>query len=178
MTFNVKLTDEDYIAYNIHHALNSATGRQNMRKSRILLAFMTVIYAILFIISLFVFRDRLIFCVLLLMFMLYGIFRLATYRNHVQKSVRKAIANMKKQGKLPYAAETRYNLGEKEIVATIPDGVYHINYNDIEAVQKDSDHIYIMLNTINAEIIPIRDLNGLDGKLMDFLHGKCPCLQK
>lgn len=178
MIFNVSLTDEDYIAYNIYHALNSAMGRQNLRRSRALLAFMTVMYAVLFVISLFVFRDKVIFCVLILMFMLYGIFRLAAYRTHIEKSVRKAILNMKKQGKLPYAAETKYDFAEKEIVATTPDGTYRINYSDIEAVRKDSNHLYIMITAVSAEIIPIRNLNGRDAELMDFLHGKCPNLQK
>lgn len=178
MIFNVNLTDEEYIAYSIYHALNFAVGRQNMRRSRALLAFMTVMYAILFVISLFVFRDKVIFCILILMFMLYGIFRLATYRTHVEKSVRKATLNMKKQGKLPYAAETEYNFAEKEIVATTPDGTYRINYNDIEAIRKDRDHLYMKTTAVSAEIIPIQNLNGRDAELMDFLHDKCPNLQK
>lgn len=173
MKFSVSINDRDYLAYNICHARYSKAGKRGIKKARAMLAALAAIGLVLTIISWFVYDGKvwvsLLYCLLPLVAAVWSLIYPATLKNTVEKNV----VRLKKSGKLPYTANAEFEFTADEIIETTPKGVQKIPYGDVEEVITTSEHIFIMLDTVRAFIIPKRVTARKTEKLVGILQAKC-----
>lgn len=98
---NVTLTEDDYLAFNHFHALESATGRKQVLKSRIFMAaFFTILAAIIVFIL-----DWTTFSITYITLLgILGLMYILFFKKIVRRNIGKQIHRLKKTGQAPLRA--------------------------------------------------------------------------
>lgn len=79
---------------------------------------------------------------------------------------------MKKDGRLPYHADSEIEFLDNMIVERTEQGESHLNYKDIENVYFENDYIHIFYSAIQAIIIPCHCLGEDKEIVVEFIKQK------
>lgn len=174
---NITMTEEDYIAYNEFHSLESKEGKKQLRKGRILYLLFTAALMVLFLLV--VGRSSLTPIYVALM-ALYTAVYMAMYKKVVKKNIRKQITVMKKSGKLPFDPQATFEFYGDRLVEITPDKRIEQRYDGIQRVCVLPDR-YILLyhTTVGAYILPIPQIGSQvnQADFLRFLSEKCPTME-
>lgn len=169
MKIQVKLNDDDYIAYNIYHNFHSPNLKKGIQFGRYICALVSLCAIAILILTGF---DRTVINIEIVACAAFSIFGYIYYPLYVKKSIRRNILKMKKEGKLPYDEEATIELAEVGIVETAPGKVTQIPYSDVLEIADTDEYIYIRFGAQQTFILPHRCLDD-KGAVLDFLHQKC-----
>ena len=169
MTFNIHLTDEDYINYNLLYSLYSEQGKKNLFRGRMIAPVVSLCALAIMAITGENWATLLAEAAFLLVICLIWWF---IYPNILKKMVRKNIMRMKMSGRLPYSEDETLEFLDEEIVGTTEREVKRFRYEDIEKIDIYSEYILIWIDTVRAWILPAASLKGRRGELLEFLKAK------
>lgn len=169
MTFKIRLTDEDYINYNLLYSIYSEQGKKNLFRGRMIAPVVSLMALAIMAICGENWATLLAEAAFLLVVCLVWWF---IYPNILKKMVRKNIMRMKMSGRLPYSEEETLEFLEEEIVGTTEREVKRFRYEDIEKIDVFGDYILIWIDTVRAWILPEASLEGRRGELLEFLKAK------
>lgn len=170
MKFHLSITEEDYIAFNIHHAFHSESGKKVIQFGRFVPTVVAAVFYMIFLLAGMERRLLIVEGVALLVVCLVGYFK---YPDLYRKSLRNNILKLKKEGRLPFSPETDLEFTETEMIETAPDGVKHTPYDAVIAIDETAEHVFIKIGALQSFILPIRCLDGRKQELLDYLRNKC-----
>ena len=171
--FQVNLTDEDYLNFNVFHAFESKDGQKNIRKSRIIFLSIIALVAICFCLSMGLTSFTVIYTILIGLFALvYMLF----FKKIITKNLKGRLQQQKKQGKLPFDPAVTFELYDETFAEQTDLKRAEQSYQTIERICILNDqYIYLYNSSISAYILPVSqvaqqvDLN----ELTRFLITKC-----
>lgn len=167
MNIGVKLTQDDYIAFNIHHALHSKQGRRSLMFGRLMMAFVSVVTIVVWAVT----------NVAMLLLAAASIAWYFLYPLYTRWFVRRQVRRVAKYGKLPFPEEAELDFGENEVVETTPTSVQKTAYADVMELHDSADYIFVYVGAIQAIIIPKHCIEGREDELKTLLMEKCPRLK-
>ena len=154
--FNITISDNDYIAFNLFHTKYSPQGKNALRRIRNL-----SFGLILIIIALKVSADGLtletgIYAVLLSLFVLLFFF---AYKMLMGKLTALLVKSMQNTGKPPYDKEITFQFREDVFIDTVPSKRTEAGYELIEHIYSFKDrYLFIYVTSMSAHILPISQL--------------------
>ncbi|MFD1030235.1 YcxB family protein [Metaplanococcus flavidus] len=167
MELNYKLTEEDYIDFNLFHAKNSKAVKKQVTMQRVLVPVMYIILAFLGL----VFLDMpflFLFIPFLLMGILWFIFYPAYFYRLIKRNSTKMMREGKNEGVLGAHKMIFTEDGLREIS---PKGEMSISWSGIESFGEDPSGFYLYNSGMSALIIPKKEL-GNSEEVSRFLDGK------
>ena len=162
MKIEITLNDEDYIAYNIFHLSYSQQSRKMIRFGRWMMFMVSIMAIFIFVIA---GADKDLIGIEAVMLLPVSIIWFIRYPKSAEKTIKKRINRLKKEGKLPYEPHTTLELSECEIIEKTEHSVSRYSYTDIKDVQRSGQYIYLIKGALEAVIIPVRYLD--DEKLFE-----------
>ena len=169
MTFDVDITEDDYINFNIFTTFNSEQGKKMILMGRMLGICISLLVMLVLVIA--GASTYLIICeaVFLTIFSIVIFFR---YPGMVKKRIRKGIIKMKDEGKLPYVEKATLEFREDELFENRMDGTKLMPYTDFIDACVTDDCIYLRQGAQMAVLLPKRCLGDREGELLEFLATK------
>ena len=170
---NVTLTEEDYLAFNVFHALESITGIKQIRKSRFFFAAIMTIMMVLFLFILEFSTFAIIYAVLVGLF---SILYISLFKKIMKRNIKAQVKRLKKTGKLPFDPVAKYEFYDDKFVGITPDARVEQSYDALERIcVMKNQYVFLYSNSVNAYILPIPQLREQleQEKLLNFLSQKC-----
>ena len=170
---HITLTEEDYLNFNIFHVLDSASGKKQIRKSRILLISITAVLAVLLILVMGWTTFTTVYVILLALFTL--IYNLL-FNKIIQWNIKSQIKQMKKTGKLPYDSVTKYEFHEDTFAEITADKHVEMSYSTLERICVVQDRfLYLYTSSVVAHILPMEQIKAQvdPAEFLRFLSQKC-----
>lgn len=170
---NINLTDEDYFQYNRFHALETPQGKQSIKKAHTIFV-LTIVVLSAMILSLqgWTLSSKL-YC---LAIGVWVIIYFATYKNTLDKNLRKQINRLKETGKLPFDPRSILEFHEDRLVEITDDTHTERRYVSIERVYvyKDS-YIFLYKSSMGAYVLPLPQVRAQVNQedFIRFLSQKC-----
>lgn len=151
--FQITLTDEDYLNYNLFYALRSPYAAKTNKRVRVFFSLLMIVTALALLIS-----DGLRYgslfaaSVVLALVLVYNL----RYKRSIVNAYRNLIKRNKKNGKVAYTPKSTLELGEDFLVETSPDNKTEQKYSSIERISVIKDrYVYLHINHLMAYIIPM-----------------------
>lgn len=167
MELNYKLTEEDYVDFNVFHAKNSQTVQKQVKLQRILVPLMYIVLAVLAA----NFFDM-PFLVLFIPFLVAAILWFLFYPVYFYRLIKRNVAKMIREGKNDAV------LGQHTMIFTdqglreiSPKGEMSVSWSGIENYGEDDSGFYLYNSGMSALIIPKRELGNSAG-VGSYLAGK------
>ncbi len=152
-SFNVNLTDKDYLEYNKFWALRSPYGKKQLRQFRLIIGAIIIAFALISLISGGFSLDSFIGIIPLLI--LFVVFQ-ALLKPLFKLSLKAQMKTLKKSGKMGYAPSATIECGDDSFTEITPDNKTEQKYSAIERVSVvDGKVIYIHINNVMSYILPI-----------------------
>ena len=156
--FDIFLTEEDYIEFNIFHMNRSVYGKRHQRVLRIMIA---VIFAAAALIN---FCANGISPVTVAYALLLGGFGLCmtVFDGKFNRFfVKLSIGNLKKSGKMAFSPEARMGFTDEGVLEITPDGRTEKRWESIERLCiREGKVWYLYMNNIAAFILPVEQLRA------------------
>lgn len=169
MRFNIELDDEDYINFNTFLVFNTQEGRKAIMKGRLLGPAISLLVMVVLLLAK---ADKWLMITEFCFLAVFATVTFLMYPKTIGKSMRKHILAMKKDGKLPYEAESTLEFKDDEIFEIRHDGERHIPYSDIMSIGEEEDYIYLRKGVQEALVLPKRCLEGKSEELLAFVKSK------
>ncbi len=172
--FNVNLSEQDYLDFNLFLNLKSHYGKGQMKTIRILLAIMCVfMIGVFLLLGGFSGTARVLFLVFGIIVMIFSqLFLEKTFARTLKKQMR----NLKKRGKMAYSPESVLEFYEDVLVETTPENRNEQKYSSIERISiVDKKVIYIHISNLAAYLLPVSCFESkeqFDG-FLSFIKTKC-----
>lgn len=169
MKYNIYLTDEDYIRFNIFYANHSKTGKQSMLMARISLPFLAIAIIIVFLIS------GVSYGLLVTEAVFLGVASIVWFvymPKMAEKNIRKKICKIKADGKLPFHEHAEIEFQDSMIVEKSEQEEIHVKYTDIQNIYLEKDYLYIFYSAVQAFIIPNHCLGEDKERLQQYILEK------
>ncbi|WP_158599118.1 YcxB family protein [Planococcus salinus] len=167
MELNYKLTEEDYLDFNLFHAKNSPAVQKQVTMQRIFVPLLYIGIAILA--SMFLDMPFLVlFIPFLIMGTLWAIFYPAYFYRLIKRNATKMMREGKNEGVLGAHTMIFTEDGLREIS---PKGEMSISWSGIENFGESPSGFYLYNSGMSALIIPKKEL-GDSGEVSAFLNGK------
>ncbi|MFZ3589673.1 YcxB family protein [Bacillus sp. DJP31] len=152
MKIHYEILEEDYVAFNLHHARHSETIKRSLKIQRL-------IGPLLFIVMPFLFArdDQLLFMIMLGMMTLLGFTWFFLFPIFMNKSIERTTRRMIKEGK------NSNILGKREMTLT-SEGIFDegetnstkSQWSTIEKFMDTDDYFFIYNSSVSAYIVPKR----------------------
>ena len=154
--FDIFLTEEDYIDFNIFHMSRSAYGKKHQRLLRGMIAVIFVAAAIVNFLAEGISPVTVAYAVLLgglgLMMTVFN----GKFSGFTMKMV---INNMKKSGKLAFSPESRMEFSDAGIVEITPEGRLEKRWESMERLCiREGKVWYLYMNNTAAFILPVEQI--------------------
>ena len=171
--FNVNLTEQDYLDFNVFAATKTPHGKGSILRTRLILTAIVVVATLLTWLSKGVGRTSIVFTVLSALILLY--FQLYLVRR-MKNSLKSYINGLKKQGKLPYSPYSTMEFNDESIIETDENGVTERKYSVIEAISIDKNAVYVFIGAAQAFILPFSSFESREqmDAFIEFISAKCP----
>lgn len=169
--FKIHLKEEDFYAFNCFHALESAQGKKQILKSRLLFVVIAVAMSAL-VLAMGMGTASVVYLVFMSVF---TIIFMVQFKNNVRKNIRKQIENMKKSGKLPYDTVSDYVFSEERFVEISESRRLEQGYDTIERLCIDGEsYLILYYSAVTACILPLEQLRMQVDKdaFLHFLQSK------
>ncbi|MBR2464414.1 MAG: YcxB family protein [Clostridia bacterium] len=171
--FNINLTDQDYLNYNIFWMLKSPYGKKQLLKFRITIA---ILLATISLLSLFggefsadAWISIIPYVILLILFELL----LNPFFSWLLKG---NIRSLKAKGKMGYSPVSEIEFYDESFIEITPDGKSEQKYSAVERVSVIADKvIYIHVNNVMSYILPSScfESKAQHNDFLDFVRTKC-----
>lgn len=172
--FDITMTEEDYLAFNDFHSLESKAAQKQLNKSRIIFILAMAVLAVLYVLLSGFKPHVVIYLILVSLFtVLYVIF----FKKIVKRTVRAQVKTMKKSGKLPFDPLTQFEFHEDMVVEVTPSARTERRYDSIQRLCIVGDrYLYLYTSSVGAYVLPIAQLKAQTniGEFLGFLRQKCP----
>ena len=174
---DITLTEEDYLAFNLFHTLESSHAKKQAKKRRtscaVIGAFLTIYVALTFgrtnFLTMFVTVVGVI-AVLLLLF----------FRRILIWGIKRDIKQLKQTGKLPFDPVSKLEFYEDTLVEISPTARTELRYDALEHICVVKGRFVLLYsNSIGAYILPISQVHAqLDhSAFLLFLSQKCSIVE-
>ena len=152
MKFEIRLTDEDYFAFNKFHAIRSPYGKKNVRNCRIIIVCIFGLAILCTLISGNFTLDSVLqsipYSVLLLLFEIF-------LKSFWVATVKSTIKQLKKKGKMAYTPFSILEFKERSFTETCDEHVTEQSYASVERISVIKEkYIYLHTNNLAGFIIP------------------------
>ena len=171
--FNIRLTEEDYLNFNIFHLYNDPSSKKNLLIIRICL---NVILFSALIFQIFVSRDIAAIIVTAVLLVIPVVLLNVFYNKYWEFMTKKQIRSMKKNGKLPFSPESLLEFYDNYSVEITPYTKTEHNYSSFERIYlSEHRYIYIYISSVQAYIIPLSAFSSEEhfNGFMNFISTKC-----
>lgn len=171
--FNVNLSEQDYLDYNMFWMTKSTYGKKQMTTLKIM---SSIIICVTFFILLFIgkiFTNLFIGIILLLLFLILDQLLFDRFLLWTLKGQLKAL---KKSGKMGYSQSSVIEFYEDYFIEITPDNKMEQKYSVIERVSLvDNEIMYIHINNVMAFILPLRCFESKEQyeSFFEFIKAKC-----
>ena len=174
---NITVTEDDYIAFNLFHSLDTAEGKRGVLKSRII--FLSLFVAIV-VVLMFILRPTWFSTLYCLLLGIWTFYRLFCVRHIISRNIKKHIEKIKKVGKVPFVPNATLEFYEDRLVEITETTRTECQYRAIEKICVVNDqHIFLYNSAASAFIISIPQIraqvNPTD--LLRFLSEKCATIE-
>ena len=149
--FNVNVTEQDYLNFNLFVATKTPHGKKVMLRSRLLITAAVALALLLVWITRGLSRVSVITTVLILLILLY--FQ-AYHNRRMENSLRNYKRGLKKPAKLPFSPVPTKEFNDEAIIDTDENSVTERKYSAIEAIYFDKNALYIFIGAAEAFILP------------------------
>ena len=174
---DITLTEEDYIDFNNFHALESVSGKKQLKKATLIVI---IAFAALMVLMLVMFGPT-PFSISYAVFL--GVFAavyLLILKKIVKHNIKKNVSRMKKAGKLPFESSASLEFYEDHLVQSSPSMRMEQAYSVLERVcVVQNRFVLLYTSSVAAHIIPMgqlfRQVN--DKEFWEFLCQKCPKIE-
>ena len=173
--FQITLSEEDELSFNVFHLLESPEGKKNLLRTRLIyigISVLLCVAACLFV------RDAPQF--LTIYYFLFGgftlIYTLQLKKLHI-RNIKRQIQRLIKQGKLPFGDPSTIEFFEETVVDSSVGQRLEVRYDALEKVLiVNNEYIYLYTNAATAIILPICQVRAQAdmGEFLAFLKEKCP----
>ena len=169
MNYKIRLTDEDYLRFNVFYINHSKAGKRSKSMMRIAAPLFSAIIIMVFLIAGAEFGLIVTETIVLIVV---SIIWCVSVPKLAEKSVRNNIRKIKSDGKLPYHVDSEIEFQDFMIVERSDQGEIRVNYNDIENIYLEKDYLYIFYSAIQAFIIPYQCLGEDKEQVIEYLMKK------
>ena len=156
--FDIFLTEQDYIDFNVFHMTRSAYGKKHQRLLRILVA---VLFTVAALIN---FWAEGISSVTVLYALLLGALGLAmtVFHGKFTRIIMKlSLGNLKKSGKMAFSPESRLGFTDEGILEITPEGRTEKRWESMERLCILEGKVwYLFMNNTAAFILPVEQLRA------------------
>lgn len=153
--FKYLVSDQDYIAFNLYHHWNTPARKTWLRITRWM--FPTLAVAIV-LYSYIQYQDLLRTMIQLVCFTIASVIWVLLAKPSdlrlLNRTIKRTIKSMKKQGKLPYGQDVLLRFEEDFFVEITTESETKTKYSSIEKVVADQNALYIYISVIQAIILP------------------------
>ena len=169
MKFNINVTEQEYIKFNIFFNFHSSVGKRALLFGRLTLPAVAALAVFILCVA---GSDRSFILTEALVLLIVSIIWIVGYPGIFKRQLTKNFQRMKKDGKLPYHEKETIEFLDSEVVAVSEDEEMHKKYADIEKVWVTGEFIMITIDSMRAFILPVRCLDNRKEELLDFLKTK------
>ena len=173
----IKLTEEDYLQFNLFQAFELPHSKKAMQKSR--LTFLGVVVLLLAVYIWIAGATPFSIVYSLVMCLITTIY-LAYYKKLVARNIRKQIKKLCKTGKLPFDENSVIQFYEDRIVETAASSRIEKGYEALERICVLGDcYILLFTSSVAAYILPMPQVKAqIDMQdFLSFLSGKCDTVE-
>lgn len=168
MELNYKLTEEDYVDFNLFHAKNSPAVQKQVTMQRI---FVPLLYIVLAFLA-FTYLDMPSFLVLSVMFFIMGILWAIFYPAYFYRLIKRNAAKMMREGKNEAVLGAHKMIFTEDGLREVsPKGEMSISWSGIETFGEGESGFYLYNSGMSALIIPKKEL-GNSAEVSSFLKEK------
>lgn len=176
--FDIFLTEEDYIDFNIFHMSRSAYGKKHQRMLRGMVAAIFAVAALVNFWAEGISPVTVAYAVLL-----GGLGLLVTvfsgkFSGFTMKLV---INNMKKTGKMAFSPESRLGFTDEGILEITPEGRTEKRWESMERLCiREGKVWYLYMNNTAAFILPVEQISAQTdvAEFRRYLESKCPVVER
>ncbi len=172
-TFNIRMTDDDYLKFNQFHMLRSPYGKKQLLTFRVLAAIMVLLVSACVLIANNFASEALFTVILFLIFLL--IIELCAPKM-LASSLKHQIKALKKNGKPGYSPSSVIEFFDDSFTESTDTAKAELKYSSIERVSViGHDAIYLHVNNIMAYILPANTFasNEEYNNFLNFIKTKC-----
>ncbi len=167
MKFQITLNDDDYLAWNIAWHI-----RPNKKLQCIMIRILGWIFLCLLAYSVLLKTLYQNFGISMLIDIVVIFYIVLFALNYPKRFVKKIVASLKKEGKLPYYEKSTVEFLADEFCESTDNSIENVKYEDITNILQDKEHIYLQIGALKGVILPIHCLNDQQQVLLDFLNNK------
>ena len=174
---NIKLTDEDYLAFNVFHNLESKDGKKMVIKGRMIFSGMILLLSAAYLLLKGWGIESVIYLALVIII---SAIYLVRYKKGMIRSMRNHINRLKKKGKLPFDPESTLEFYEDRFVEITPTCRSERDYHILERICVLKDRYLLLYNSsIGAYILPIPQIKKQTNlqEFLDFIMSKCSTVE-
>lgn len=155
MIIKIDANDNDYLAFNQYHILNSTTGKKSLLYIRLFpIALSVLIMSIMGVRG----DDTLLIAIeAVLLAIMCSIF-FAFSKKILLRSVRKSVERLSQEGRLPYSRHSELHFGENSITDISDIATVSVSYEDIIKICDEEEYLFIYYGAMQAILIPKRCL--------------------
>ena len=172
--FDIFLTEEDYIDFNIFHLSRSVYGKKHQRVLRIMLA---VIFAAAALINFWAEGISPVTVAYALLLGVLGLMMTAFYGKFSGFLTKLSIGSLKKSGKMAFSPESRVGFTDEGILEITPEGRTEKRWETVERLCILEGKVwYLFTNNIAAFILPVEQLRAQTdlAEFRKYLESKVP----
>ena len=151
--FDVKLSEQDYLDFNLFHMMRSPYGKKQLKNIRLMFVFALALLGAIFVMSQGFSKDTAFsVAVMVASFLVFQIF----IRQFLKWSVKLTVKGQKGTGKMGYSPESILEFYDDYLIETMPGKKIEQNYSEIENVcLVDMKIIYIYVTNVSAYMLPL-----------------------
>ena len=172
--FDIFLTEQDYIDFNIFHMNRSVYGKRHQRVLRILLA---VIFAAAALINFWAEGISPVTVAYALLLGVLGLMMTVFYGKFSGFLTKLSIGSLKKSGKMAFSPESRVGFTDEGILEITPEGRLEKRWETVERLCILEGKVwYLFTNNIAAFILPVEQLRAQTdlAEFRRYLESKVP----
>lgn len=174
---NITMTEQDYLAYNCFHSLESRTAKKRLRKSRSVFSAIIVTFGVLYTLMSGWNPDTVLYLSLLCFF---SLIYLVFFKKVLLFSLKSQIKKLKKVGRLPFDPAAKFEFYEDHLVEICPSTRTEWGYDALDRVCIVPDRFVLLYSsTVGAYVLPIAQLSqqvDLEA-FLGFLSKKCKTVE-
>lgn len=170
---DLTITEEDYLAFNYFHVLESSFGKKRIILARLRYIALTVLLVVLVLLFS---RGRIDPSLYVIVLSAYTTLYMLLYKSLVKRSIRASIKRVKKEGKPSFDPISKLEFYDDKLVAIDSTKRIEQGYDGIEGVHIVEDrYIFLYDGHSSCFILPIPQVKAQlnQEEFIDFLFKKC-----
>lgn len=172
-SFDIHLTDEDYLALNEFVTLKSSYGKKRLRRTRLIIGVILGVLIVANFLSGNSLKSKIIMSAVQTVLLAGYLLLLPRL---MKSSIKWSLKSMKKSGKLAYSPEARMEFYDDHFAEITEDSKSEMQYTALERASVLKDHyVYLHIDRLRAFVIPWSSFASEDecNRFIGFISGKC-----